>query len=110
MSAFVGYSGEHIKIGLQDSWQSSYSLQVIPSKPANYLDLTIAAFNTFDLSIEGKLEMGGGTISPYLSIQNLFNAQPDILPASGSIGLNYPVPANTDIMGRYFTMGVKARF
>lgn len=110
MSAFVGYNGEHIKIGLQDSWQSSYSLQAIPSKPLNYADPTIGAFNTFDLSIEGKLSVGGGTISPYLSIQNLFNAQPDILPASGSIGLNYPVPPNTDIMGRYFTMGVKARF
>lgn len=110
MSAFAGYNGEHIKIGLQDSWQSSYSLQAIPSKPANYVDPTISAFNTLDLSIEGKIAVGGSTISPYMSIQNLFNAQPDILPASGSIGLNYPVPANTDIMGRYFTLGVKARF
>ena len=108
MSAFLGYTGEHIKVGLQDSWQSSYDLRSLPE--TLYADPTISAFNTVDLSIEGKVEVGGSTFSPYLSIQNLFNAQPDILPSTGSIGLNYPVPPNTDIMGRYFTMGVKARF
>jgi hypothetical protein len=44
-----------------------------------------------------------------VTVQNAFNAQPDIVPASGSIGLVYPVPNGQDIMGRFYTIGVRAR-
>lgn len=107
-TAFLGYDGESLRIGVQDNWQSSYNLRALPN--IVYADPTIGAFNTVDFNIEAKVVAGGTTFTPYFNVQNLFNAKPDILPAAGSIGLNFPVPTNLDVMGRYFTAGVKVRF
>jgi hypothetical protein len=43
-------------------------------------------------------------------MQNVTNAKPEIVPLAGSIGLTFPVPPGQDIMGRYYTIGVRARF
>jgi hypothetical protein len=42
-------------------------------------------------------------------VQNLINAQADVYPQAGSVGLYYPVPAGEDVMGRYFTLGFRAK-
>ena len=56
-----------------------------------------------------------GKITPYLSIQNLFNKQPPLAPFSVSAsvpGLFYPVPngGSFDVVGRYFTLGIRGQF
>ncbi|HEU4550279.1 MAG TPA: hypothetical protein VFS01_11320 [Rhizomicrobium sp.] len=41
-------------------------------------------------------------------MQNLFNAQPDILAAhSTATGLTYPVLKSENAMGRYFMIGIR---
>ena len=53
----------------------------------------------------------GGTFDAYFNVQNLGNEQPPIFTnAAGSIGLNYPTLRTEDRMGRYFTIGVRAKF
>jgi iron complex outermembrane recepter protein len=46
----------------------------------------------------------------FLNVSNLFDARPDIFQVpgyTGSPGMNYPVVPYEDIIGRYFTVGVK---
>jgi iron complex outermembrane recepter protein len=52
--------------------------------------------------------MRGGQLTGYFTVQNLTNAQSDIYTTSGSVGLSYPIPFGQDLMGRYFTIGVRA--
>jgi iron complex outermembrane receptor protein len=49
-------------------------------------------------------------LAAFLNIANLFNAQPEIFQVpgyTGSPGMNYPVVPYEDVIGRYFTVGLK---
>lgn len=51
-------------------------------------------------------------LAAFLNIANLFNARPDIFQVpgyTGSPGMNYPVVPYEDVIGRYFTVGLKFR-
>jgi len=61
-----------------------------------------------DMNIERKFAVEGGDLSAYLVVQNLFGAEPDLVPSMTNIGLVYPVAAGQDIVGRYFTIGLRA--
>jgi hypothetical protein len=59
--------------------------------------------------VERRFTIGGMDRSGCFTVQNAFNSQPDIVPTSGSVGLIYPVPNGQDIMGRFYTLGLRAR-
>ena len=53
-----------------------------------------------------------GWLTVFLNVSNLFDAQPDIFQVpgyTGSPGMNYPVLPYEDLIGRYFTLGVRIR-
>jgi outer membrane receptor protein involved in Fe transport len=76
----------------------------IPNIPAYF----ISDFNvSYDFS-----SLMDAPITGFLNIQNLFDTNPDVLQApgyTGSPGLNYPVVPYEDIVGRYYTVGVRLR-
>jgi outer membrane receptor protein involved in Fe transport len=106
-TAFVTYQLDDWTVGLQDRWVSSYS-QVTQAGEV-WADPHVGSFNTVDANVERRFAVGGIDWSAYFTVQNAFNAKPDIVPSGGSVGLVYPVPSNQDIMGRYYTVGVRAR-
>jgi outer membrane receptor protein involved in Fe transport len=73
-----------------------------------WLNPHVRAFNVVDLNVERKFDVEGADMSVYLVIQNLIDARPDLVPSVTNIGLSYPVAPGQDIMGRYFTIGLRA--
>ena len=63
-----------------------------------------------DLTLDYKLTPGTSDMNVFLNVRNLFNKQPDPYAASGAnaqIGsLGGYIPGE-DIVGRYFTLGVR---
>ena len=103
----VGYQLGDWAMNLQDNWQSGYSQ--VTQVGQVWATPHVTPFNTVDANLEWKLPTSSTDLTAYFTVQNLFNAKPDIVPAAGSIGLVFPVPAGQDIMGRYLTIGFRAK-
>jgi outer membrane receptor protein involved in Fe transport len=108
LTGFLSYEADHFNLGLQDRWLSKFSR--VATNGQVYQDPTVNAFNTLDLNVEYKFDWFGPKSSVYFTVQNVLNAKPEITPLGGSVGIEYPVPAGYDIMGRYFTVGLRTRF
>ena len=52
----------------------------------------------------------GYDMTGYFNIQNFFNYRGQVYENSAVQGINYPIPSEEDIMGRYFTFGLRANF
>jgi len=64
----------------------------------------------FQTDVNLAYDFGG--LTGFLNVSNLFDAQPHIFQVptyTGSPGMNYPVVPYEDVIGRYFTVGVKVR-
>jgi iron complex outermembrane receptor protein len=102
----AGYANKYFSIRVQNNWFSSYDRD-----PKQYVSYHIPAFSTTDLNLQWTVRTkGGGKFYPFLNVQNLLNNQPPIVPIATGIGIQYPVPNGYDIIGRYFTFGVRTRF
>lgn len=88
------------------NWQGSTSPNInrvfnLPQIPAYYL--TSVALN-YDFTVEDQ------PVTGFLHVNNLFDVDGPITGGfNGSPGMLYPVPVYADIIGRYFTLGVKVR-
>ena len=66
-----------------------------------------------DINLSYDLAVGGGNATAFLNVTNLFNAKGGILQTpgfTGSIGLRYPSVNYADVIGTYFTAGVRFKF
>jgi iron complex outermembrane recepter protein len=64
-----------------------------------------------DLAFSYRMKVGGSEFSPYFSIRNLFDRDAPIVGGPpGSPGLVYAGATGYDIVGRYFTAGVRGKF
>lgn len=104
---FVTYQLNDWTVGLQDRWLSSYSQ--VTQRGEVWTDPGVGSFNTVDANLQRRFTAGGIEWSAYFTVQNALNAKPDVVPSGGSVGLIYPVPTGQDIMGRYYTVGIRAR-
>ena len=76
-------------------------------------DPDIPAFMYVDLAMTYELQAAGHTFTPFLTVNNVFDKQPPLYASSaftGNPGFFYPVPTGYDIVGRYFTAGVRMKF
>ncbi len=115
-TTFLRYELDDWAIGLEDRWIGGFSKKT--TAPINLASLTAAnqiytnphvhSVNYLDLNLERNFEVDGGSYTGYFTVQNLTNAGADIYTTSGSVGLNFPIPAGEDLMGRYFTIGLRA--
>jgi iron complex outermembrane receptor protein len=71
-----------------------------------YLDPPLDAYDITDLTIGRDIKAGSRSFRFFLNIGNLFNRDPRIL-ANGSPGQVTPTVNGDDVMGRYFTTGVR---
>lgn len=106
VTVFLDYALDDWSVRLQDRWLSGFS-QVTQAGQI-WLNPHVRSFNVLDLNLERKLAVPGAEMSVYLVVQNLVDARPDLVPSMTNIGLNYPVAPGQDIVGRYFTIGLRA--
>lgn len=74
-----------------------------------YLQPHVNSEDYTDINIQKDFAISGVDVSAYFTVQNLFNSKGALYPITGSIGIYYPAAPETDIMGRYFTIGVRAK-
>lgn len=104
----LSYTLDKWTFALQDRWLGKYSRVTTAGVPQVYVDPWIRAKNYVDVDIERDFETGGFNTTAYFNVQNFFNAKGQVYENSAVQGIHYPIPAEEDIMGRYFTIGVKA--
>jgi iron complex outermembrane recepter protein len=111
VTGYVTYSSNNWTIGLQNRWHSGFSKVTTydPTIPQNYADRWVSSANYLDMSIQKDFMIGDTKVTPYLNIQNLFNKQGEVYSISAVQGIWYPVSQDDDVMGRYFTIGVRVR-
>jgi iron complex outermembrane receptor protein len=107
VTGFLRYELDDWAIGLEDHWIGGFS-KVTTTLNQVYTNPHVHSVNYLDLNLERSFDMRGGQLTGYFTVQNLTNAQSDIYTTSGSVGLSYPIPFGQDLMGRYFTIGVRA--
>jgi outer membrane receptor protein involved in Fe transport len=76
-----------------------------------YAQNRVTDFNTVAFTIMKRFTLdNGASMQAYFNVQNLFNAiPPDVTGSSGNPG-GISTPAGEDLMGRYFTIGVRGNF
>jgi outer membrane receptor protein involved in Fe transport len=113
---FLNYKLDDWSVGLQDRWLSGFSRVGGPVISTGAVALTannwvkphVRSWNVVDLNITRGFEAMGADMSAYFVVQNLINSRPDLYPTGSNIGLDYPAPPGQDIVGRYFTIGLRA--
>ncbi|HEY4076588.1 MAG TPA: TonB-dependent receptor [Rhizomicrobium sp.] len=76
-----------------------------------YAQNRVGSFTTTDFTLTKRITFDNDTVmSAYFNVQNAFNAiPPDLIGSSGNPGgINTPI--GEDLMGRYFTIGVRGAF
>jgi iron complex outermembrane receptor protein len=111
-SVFAGYTLGDWSLNSQVHWFSNFSrVNIFTTPPQTYLQPRIPSFTTLDLNIDKKFNIDDTTMDLYFTVQNAFNATPPVaVGSSGNPGLAYPGPAGEDVIGRYFTIGVRGTF
>jgi iron complex outermembrane receptor protein len=110
----MSYSRGPFSVSGQERWHSSerrdpnptlvYSDPSVPQ--IFYTDITVRY--DLDLADEGVSELKGASLS--LTVENLFDRAPDLFISAartGAQGYTYPAPFDEDVVGRYFTVGLK---
>jgi outer membrane receptor protein involved in Fe transport len=87
---------DEFKNGVFGPGQSFYAQNRVPS------------FSTTDFTLTKKIGLdNGSTLSAYFNVQNAFNdIPPDVLGSNGNPG-GINTPTGEDLMGRYFTIGIR---
>lgn len=111
ITAFLNYHTDGWTFGVQDRWigGSSKVTSSSPTIPEVYAAPRLASTNYVNLNVEREFEVNGIDYVPYLNVQNIFNNKGVLDTNTAVQGITYPVPADDDIMGRYFTLGVRLR-
>jgi hypothetical protein len=109
----VNYTLDDWSFGLQDRWISGFNRANQPA--IIYAQPRVSDSNYVDVNLERKFNIDDQTYSAYFTVQNLFNSLAPLVPNStGAPGIYYPVASGqsggsgADIMGRYFTIGLRA--
>jgi outer membrane receptor protein involved in Fe transport len=106
---FADYTIGNWSVNGQFHWFSDLYKNGLLVTPQIYAVPRVPSFNTVDMTITRKITFGNdSTAQVYLSVQNIGNANPPIVTgSSGNPGAGIPTPAGEDIMGRYFTLGMR---
>jgi hypothetical protein len=95
-------------LDLLERYQSAFRQNANPTLVFNVPD--VRAYFQTDLDVSYDFAGWGTNLTGFLNISNLFNVQGGIYQIAaytGSPGLNYPVGPGADIIGRYFTLGLR---
>jgi iron complex outermembrane recepter protein len=111
LTGFLSYSTDGWTFGLQDRWIGPLGKVTTssPTIPQIYAQPNLAAANYVGVNLQREFEAGGVDWTPYLNVQNIFNNKGVLDTNLAEENLEYPVAAEDDIMGRYFTLGVRIK-
>ena len=106
----VNYSGDGLSIAILERYYGA--IRQNPNPTLIYAASTgdLPAYFQTDLNIAYDFDAVDVPFTGFLNISNLFDAQPGIFQVpgyTGSPGMNYPVVSYEDIIGRYFTLGLR---
>jgi len=119
-SLFAGYTLDSWSVNAQWQWFSGLNKNgVVPPCTINpatnycsgatfYAQDRVPGFSTMAFTLTKKIELdNGAAMQVYFNVQNAFNSiPPDVYGSSGNPG-GINTPAGQDLMGRYFTLGVR---
>jgi outer membrane receptor protein involved in Fe transport len=97
-------------------WETRYSGREEPGtgNPAQvYAGAPLPGIWYHDVSMSYRFGPGQHELQTFLTVDNLFNQQPRISPSTtftGIPGFGSPAVTGDDVLGRYFTVGVRWRF
>jgi hypothetical protein len=111
LTGFLSYSVDDWTFGVQDHWISSLSKYTSssPSIPQVYANPNLSAANYVGIDVQRDFTAGGIDWSAYFNVRNIFNNKGVLDTNSAVQGITYPVAADNDIMGRYFTLGMRLK-
>jgi outer membrane receptor protein involved in Fe transport len=104
----LGYTFNNLNVEVVERIQSSMHV----TDPRLFYDdrPNIPTYAYTDISIFNDFGVGGHTVTPFLTAQNLFNKRPPIIGGSSLQSGVFPTPVGYDVIGRYITIGVRGSF
>ena len=107
----LDYDVGGLSVNVSERWQSKQ----LPSDPRRFVDAreTISAYSYTDITVSYKMDVRGHEVRPFFTVENLFNKKPPITGGGTSNtvpGLFTPTPQGFDVIGRYFTVGLRGRW
>ena len=115
-TTFMNYSHSGWNVSLANRWLSNVSLKTSdnslnPASNQHYVDSSLDAYDIVDVTIDKEFEFNDSMIDAYLTVNNLLDQRVPLYGSnSGLPGLFYPTLGFYDDMGRYFTLGFRAKF
>jgi hypothetical protein len=114
-TTFVSYDNERWGLALQNQWLGKVRLatsdNALNGDRQNYADPYLSPFNLLDATATLRLDGLGEETELFLTVNNVFNARAPLFPSNSGIpGLFYPTLGFHDDMGRFYTIGARARF
>jgi iron complex outermembrane receptor protein len=108
VTTFLNYNLNDWTFSVQNRWYSGAPRASNPSLV--YASPRINSFDSTDFTVTRDFTIDGNDMSGYVTVQNAFNSYAPLNPTGASNpGLFYPVPAGYDVLGRYFTIGLRAK-
>jgi iron complex outermembrane receptor protein len=108
---FANYTLGDWSVDAQWHWFSGgTNIQVYGAGQTFYAQPYFTSFSTMDFTLTRRITFGDGTImSAYFNVQNAFDSVPPYtVGSSGNPGSIFGgIPAGEDVMGRYFTIGIR---
>lgn len=114
ITSFISYNLGSWIFTLQDRWLSSWSRKTLATDV--FVNPTVGSYNYLDTTIEKKFTVDDADLDAYLTVQNLTNVKFPVATNNNStpdlyyMGVQGPVTTQYDAIGRYFTLGIRARF
>ncbi len=110
LTGFVSYSNSDWALDIQERWRSSLKWDADRTLVYAEPDIPSIAYTDVTLTVNMGKDKGKQF---FLSVQNLFDADPPVYVTSGFSGtpnFSYPSITGDDVIGRYFTAGVRLKF
>lgn len=100
VTLYLSYESDGWAICLQNRWHSRIDKRITndPIIPQNYVHPCPSSANYLDINIQKELDIGGTEVTPYLKVQNLFNAKGEVYSTSVVQGIHYPVSQDDEVM------------
>ena len=114
-STFLSYDKGDWGVSLQNQWLGSVKLassdNALNGNSQNYADPRLSAYDVLDVTVHKQFHLWGADSSGFLTVNNVANTRAPLFPSNSGIpGLFYPTLGFYDDMGRYFTVGIRAKF
>jgi iron complex outermembrane receptor protein len=108
-TVMAGYTLGDWSANYQWTWYSDEWKNSLLATPQYYAQPRVPSFNTSDITITRKVSFGNASVaSLYVTVNNIANGlAPIVTGVSSNPGAGLQVPVGEDVMGRYFTIGIR---